>query len=358
MVPAASQPAARRRAAEPFPVTHSLLSPDALGRHVQAAYALGEVHACILVQHNLNDTYLVDAATGRYVLRASQAERASGTSSWRTREDLLFELDVLEHLARKGVPVATPLVQRDGTRVWAVQAPEGDRHLTLFTYAPGEPVTPSTQTEPLARGYGAAVAALHVATGDLSSPHPRFALDLDFLLAKPLKVVQPYLAHRPDDWRFLRALEAVLAEQLASLQARGLDRGVCHGDAQGGNAHVTPDGTLTFFDFDVCGTGWRAYDIAVFFWGAALGKVRLGWDAQTVARLCAAYLSGYLERRPLGAADQEAIAPCVLLRQCWYLGLEAGNWDSWGIAEAQREAFFDRELRFMREWASEHDLSR
>ena len=252
--------------------------------------------------------------------------------------------------------MATPLAQRDGALLSAVQAPEGVRHLTLFTYAPGESVTPPTQTEPLARRYGAAVAGLHAATDDFSSPHPRFALDLDFLLAKPLKVVQPYLAHRTDDWRFLRALEVTIAEQLAALQTHGLDCGVCHGDAQGGNAHATPDGTLTFFDFDVCGTGWRAYDIAVFFWGAALGKVRLGWDAQTVARLCDAYLSGYLERRPLGAADQEAIVPCVLLRQCWYLGLEAGNWDSWGIGEARREAFFDRELRFMREWAAEHHL--
>jgi Ser/Thr protein kinase RdoA (MazF antagonist) len=338
-------------------VTHSLLSPDALGRHVQAAYAIGEVRACTLLQHNLNDTYVVDATTGHYVLRASQAERASGYSR-RTREDILFELDVLQHLSRKGVPVAAPLAQRDGAYVSAVQAAEGGRHLALFTYAPGEPVTPPTQTEPLARGYGAAMAALHVATDDFASTHSRFALDVDFLLARPLQVVEPYLAHRPDDWRSLRALGAAAAERMASLQACGLDCGVCHGDAQGGNAHVTPDGTITFFDFDVCGTGWRAYDIAVFFWGAALGRQRLGWDASTVDRLCAAYLSGYQQRRTLGPADREAIAPCVLLRQCWYLGLEAGNWDSWGISEARRGAFFDRELTFMREWAAEHQLVR
>jgi Ser/Thr protein kinase RdoA (MazF antagonist) len=356
-VPDASRPDARSLAADLFPVTHSLLSPDALGRYVQTGYAIGEVRSCALLQHNLNDTYVVDATAGRYILRVSQAERATGYGR-RTREDILFELDLLQHLAHKGVPVAAPLVQRDGTRASAVQAPEGVRHLALFTYAAGEPVTPPTQTEALARGYGAAMAALHTATDDFASTHPRFALDLDFLLAKPLAVVQPYLAHRPDDWRSLSALGAAAAERLAMLQARGLDHGVCHGDAQGGNAHVTPDGTITFFDFDVCGTGWRAYDIAVFFWGAALGKVRLGWDAQTVDRLCAAYLSGYQERRLLGPTDREAIAPCVLLRQCWYLGLEAGNWDCWGIVEARREAFFDRELTFMREWAAEHQLVR
>jgi Ser/Thr protein kinase RdoA (MazF antagonist) len=334
-----------------------VLSAGALGRHVQEAYTIGEVCGCVLLQHNLNDTYLVDATTGRYILRVSQAERATA-HSWRTREEILFELEVLQHLSHRGVPVATPLVQRDGTFISAVQAPEGIRHLVLFTYAPGDSLTPRKQTESLAQSYGAAVAALHAATDDFSSTHPRFVLDLDFLLAKPLEVVQPYLAHRPADWRFLCELQTAVSERLASLQARALDRGLCHGDAQGGNAHMTPDGTITFFDFDVCGYGWRAYDIAVFFWGAALGRVRLGWNAQTVSRLCAAYLSGYQDRRPLASIDREAIASCVLLRQFWYLGLEAGNWDTWGIGETGREAFFDQEVTFMRDWAAEHLLLR
>jgi Ser/Thr protein kinase RdoA (MazF antagonist) len=354
-VPDTSEPITDPLATEFFPVTHSLLSPEALARHIQVAYALGEVRACALLQHNLNDTYIVDTTTGCYFLRASQARRPNRWS-WRTSEDILFELDVLLHLFRKGVPVAAPVTQRDGTYMSKVHAPEGDRHLVLFTSAQGEPLTPPRQTEPRARGYGGAVAVLHTASDDFASSHPRFALDLDFLLAKPLDILQPSLAHRLADWRYLRLLGAAVTERLAVLRARGLDSGLCHGDAHGGNAHMTPDGAINFFDFDVCGNGWRAYDIAVFFWGAALGRVRLGWDAQTVERLCAAYLSGYQERRPLGLADQEAIALLVILRQYWYLGVEAGNWDTWGIGDARREAFFDQELGFMREWAAEHHI--
>jgi Ser/Thr protein kinase RdoA (MazF antagonist) len=358
-VPDTSGPDTDPLATEFFPVTHSLLSSEALGSYIQAAYALGEVRACVLLQHNLNDTYIVDTTMGRYILRVSQARRPNRWS-WRTSEDIFFELDVLLHLSRKGVPVAAPLAQRDGTYISVVHAPEGERHLVLFTYAQGEPLTPSKQTEPLARGYGGAVAQLHTATDDFTSTHPRFALDLDFLLAKPLDVLHPYLAHRPADWHYLRRLGTSVTERLAALQAlaRRLDSGLCHGDAQGGNAHMTLDGTINFFDFDVCGIGWRAYDIAVFFWGAALGQVRVGWDTQTVERLCAAYLSGYQERRPLGLADHEAIAPLLLLRQYWYLGMEAGNWDTWGISDARREAFFDRELKFMREWEAEHHIPR
>ena len=134
--------------------------------------------------------------------------------------------------------------------------------------------------------------------------------------------------------------------------------GICHGDAQGGNAHLAPDGTLTFFDFDVCGLGWRAYDIAVFCWGAAVGKVRLGWEAKTVDRLRAAYLRGYEAVRPLRPPEYEAIDALVLLRQYWYLGLEVGHWDNWGVSEQGRAAFFEREVVFLRDWATEHHIVR
>lgn len=340
---------------EPFPVTHSLLSADALGRYVEAAYEIGEVASCTLLQHNQNDTYAVHASTGRFILRVSQARQAIGLS-WRTCEDILFELDVLLHLDQKGVSVAAPLLRRDGYFVADAQAPEGIRFLALFTYAEGEPLTPPRQTESIAKRYGAAVAALHMATEDFTSVRPRFALDLDFLLTKPLDIIRPHLAGRPTDWRSLCELGTVLTERMAALQEQGLAMGMCHGDAQGGNANMAHEGTITFFDFDVCGFGWRAYDIATFFWGAALGKARLGWDAQIVARLCDAYLSGYQDSRPLAPPDHEAIAPLVLLREFWYLGMVVGNWGAWGIGDEQREAFFVRELAFMREWAGEHAL--
>jgi Ser/Thr protein kinase RdoA (MazF antagonist) len=355
-VPDASHPQSGSRTAQKrFPATHSLLSPDALARHVEGAYDIGAVRSCSLLQHNLNDTYQVDGEFGRYILRVSQARRVIGRG-WRTREEILFELDVLRHLASKGVPVAAPVARRDGTTICEVHAPEGLRQLVLFTYARGEPVSPSKQTEALARCYGQAVAALHTATDDFTSVHPRFALDLDFLLEQPLSLLEPYLAQRPADWHELRTLATALAGRLARLREHGLGRGVCHGDAQGGNAHMAADGTITFFDFDLCALGWRAYDVAVFCWGAALGRVRLGWDEQTVRRLCVAYLSGYEERRPLSPAEHEAIASLVLVRHSWYLGLEAGHWDTWGITDARRDAFFDRELAFVRAWAAEHDL--
>lgn len=114
---------------------------------------------------------------------------------------------------------------------------------------------------------------------------------------------------------------------------------------------IASEQTLTFFDFDVCGQGWRAYDLAVFYWGAAMGKSRLGWSDEQVERLWEAYLEGYLERRSLGESDLQAIPLFMVLRHFWFLGVQTANWDYWGLNEVNDQAL-DQELSFLRAWAA------
>ncbi|MGH2487239.1 MAG: phosphotransferase enzyme family protein [Ktedonobacterales bacterium] len=161
------------------------------------------------------------------------------------------------------------------------------------------------------------------------------------------------LAHRPDDMSELRVIAGELTEHMERLAASGGDIGPCHGDMQGGNANTTSDGVVNFYDFEYCGLGLRAYEIAVFFWGAALGVSRLGWDQPTVDHLWEAYLRGYEEARPLRAIDREAILPLVAARELWYLGIIAASWAHSG-PPSDPDAVCDRELRFLREWRATH----
>ena len=328
-----------------FPVLQSLLSTRALVEEVLVDYDIGSGVECRLLVHNLNDTYVVSTDAGRYILRVYQAPRASGRS-WRTEADVHYELDLLLHLKRKGFAVSTPLARRDGTLLRVLPAPEGPRPAVLFTYIDGEPVTPPRQHASLSRLYGRSVAEMHAASNDFASPHARLRLDLDFLLDIPLRTMQPLLTQRADDWTFLQGLAESVRDHLP---AQGLEQGVCHGDAQGGNACLSAEGTLTFFDFDVCGYGWRAYDLAVFRWGAALGKSRLGWHDEQIAQVWTAYLAGYQERRTLAAPELKAIPWFVVARHFWFLGLTAANWDYWGLHEVDDD-FWERELAFLREW--------
>jgi Ser/Thr protein kinase RdoA (MazF antagonist) len=320
--------------APPFPVTYSTLSAEALADWLEAHYELGAVTACRLLHRGLNDSFLVEAARGRHVLRVYRA-------GWRTADEIAYEVAALEHLGRKGVAVALPVRRRRGDVVDWLPAPEGSRAAVLFTHAPGRELDGSIEES---RRYGCAVASIHAATDDFETGHRRFALDLDHLLAEPLPVIRPFLRHRPADLDTIETLAGLIRRRVAALPAGELDHGFCHGDFHGDNAHIERD-TVMMFDFDCCGPGWRAYDIAVFRW-------RWGEDEAGEARW-AAFLEGYRSKRPIGAADLAAVPLFVVARAIWLRGLHAANTADWGRSWLN-DAYWDRLLKGLREWQAKH----
>jgi Ser/Thr protein kinase RdoA (MazF antagonist) len=119
-----------------------------------------------------------------------------------------------------------------------------------------------------------------------------------------------------------------------------LDWGVCHGDLGGGNTHISDEGKLTVFDFDLCGPSWRAWDLAAIQQLATEQKESAVWDC---------FLEGYNEKRLLGTADLAAVPVLVAVRHLWRLGLQAGNVADYGILRVS-DLVLDRELMFFREW--------
>ena len=172
---------------------------------------------------------------------------------------------------------------------------------------------------------GRALAAIHNAGDDFTRSHPRAPLDEAFLLDRTLAAACPFLAHREADWRYLLDLAERLRQRLRDLARRGLSWGICHGDFHGGNAFI--DGqTVTAFDFDLCGPGWLAFDLAR--WKAdSEGKNPNSW---------ASFLNGYLETRRLSEADLEAVPLFILLRTFDWMRIKttftaSGEWDCWDI---------------------------
>jgi len=322
-----------------FPVTYSTLSVGALVTEVLPDYDIGPVAECVFIQAGFNDTYRARTVQGdTYYLRVYRV-------CWRTRADVEYELDVLNHLKRKGVPAARPVPRRDGTLIYPVAAPEGTRLIALFTEAPGKEISYDQDPERVAYDYGRAVANLHNAVDDFSSQHERFHLDLDHLVDTPLRLVEPLLAHRPEDWRYLQQLASTVRQQIVDMDSE-LEQGFCHGDFQAYHANVGPDGTLTFFDFDCGGYGYRAYDLAVFRWcGRLENQEKERWEP---------FLTGYQELRPLNELDVQAIPLFVAARNIWHMGVHAQNALDWGYG-ALNDNYYDRKLGFLR--AVEADYS-
>ena len=116
--------------ADSFPVVYSTLTSEALVHRVLRHYAIPEVHQCQFWNRGLSDVYLVTTRSQPYVLRVSHHH-------WRSRSEVDFELELLDFLRQRQVPVAYPLRTREGQLSIEINAPEGNRYAALFTYAPG-----------------------------------------------------------------------------------------------------------------------------------------------------------------------------------------------------------------------------
>ncbi len=318
-----------------FPATYSTLSANALARYLSTQYVLTEVVELTFFCRGLNDTYLVRCgANKKYIFRIYRA-------NWRSRSEIAYEVDALEHLRNRDVAVSQALRRRDGDHLCTIEAPEGVRHAVLFDFAPGKALSYDKGGDVLASRYGRGVAAIHNAMEAFSTSHQRAALDLNHLIGAPLRQIEPVMAHRRADWEYLQGLAEKLSAAFNKVPLDSLQYGFCHGDFNGWNAHANESGELTFFDFDCCGPGWRAYDIAVFRWLArVLEKEEERW---------APFLNGYREVRELRQVDVEMTSLFVGARAIWLLGLHAANACDWG-SDWIDEAYINRAMKFFRCW--------
>jgi Ser/Thr protein kinase RdoA (MazF antagonist) len=110
-------------------VMASVFTPAAVATYVSRAYGLA-VSGAVLLHRGFNDTCEITADDGVFIARVYRCR-------WRTREQVLSELEILRDLSASGVPVSSPIARRDESLIGVVQAPEGERFVALFQKAAG-----------------------------------------------------------------------------------------------------------------------------------------------------------------------------------------------------------------------------
>ncbi|WP_282942778.1 phosphotransferase [Paenibacillus sp. RC67] len=319
-------------------VTHSVICTDALLPVIYEIYNVGHILECRFISNGLNDTYLLITNSGKYILRIYKV-------NWRNKSDIEFEIELLNHLISNGVPVSYPVEKKDGSYLSEFKAPEGQRFAVLFTYAEGG----NSDSKESCSLYGEEVAKMHVVMEDFHSSHHRFAIDLDHLLTKPLQSITPLLAHRPEDIAYLESLSLLLKRRINTISSE-LSWCVCHGDLHGGNVHFH-ESSLTHFDFDCAGFGWRAYDISVYLWAKVRGRKKDLFQNE----LWSIFLESYQKNKVLSERDLEVVPTFVAIREIWLMGLHTGNSKIWGAW--QNDHYFNKNLQFLREWCEEHSIN-
>lgn len=303
----------------------SLLHPADLAELVGREYEIPPPVTARLLQRGFNDAYLIIDGDGvRRVLRVYTKDKYWLDSD----DDVHFEVELLDHLARANLAVAHPYRRRSGELLGQLNAPEGQRSYALFTFAPGQPLGAQPFDESLWHAVGSEIARLHGAMDTFESTNSRYHLDLEILVDMPLATIKPYVTpEEADTYAELNNVGQRLKDQISNSAWGPEAYGPIHADAHDGNIHVTAEGTFTIFDFDHCGFGWRAYDLAPFYQRpAAPDEDRRKWTA---------FVAGYEEVRTLSTSERDALPVFTACRALWDVGdwLRATHWtgNAWAL---------------------------
>jgi homoserine kinase type II len=230
-----------------------------------------------------NSNFLLETDTGRYFLTVYE-KRVNP-------EDLPFFLELMQWLARRGFPCATPIADRAGHLLKSLRG----KPCALVSYLTGLSVRRPSVAH--CREAGMSLAWLHQAGEGFPM---RRANDLGQAAWAPLfsKLKDQANALKP-------GLAEVIDGDLARLAARwpsGLPSGVIHADYFPDNVFFQSGRFSAAFDFYFACTDVYAYDIAV-----ALNAWCFEPDGSFNITAARQLVAGYESRRPLSDAERAAL---------------------------------------------------
>lgn len=298
----------------PIQIARSFVAAESVAEIVAAEYDYpSPVKARLfskLLRTQDNDHYLVTMGDGsQYAFRIYQ----QGDRFHRAESDYLYEMDWLNFLKSRDLPVSYPISRKDGGAIGRMDAPEGPRYYAMFSLAYGDPL--SLRDPEQLSVMGEMMARMHVASNDFTSPHARKPIDLGYLLDRSLdRIRRSWTEDRTANFDLVSAAADEARDELSGL----LDKlppdgwGPIGGDFHQSSVYFDEINRPTFFNFDLCGPGWRAYDIAAFLSNANL--------MHAPSERAEAFFAGYFSVRPLTEVEHASISPFLTVRRVWLMG--------------------------------------
>lgn len=292
-----------------FPATYSTLCPTALSSLIKERYQLENVQ-CKLLVRGVGDTYLVEAAKDRFILRIYRA-------SHRSHAHIMAEIELLGALQHAGVSVSYPIPDHTGTAILQLEAVEGERHAVLFSYAPGQVVRLLSENQ--LRALGREMARFHHVSADIRLSGERWHFDLETTVFKPLEQLAPRFAEDPEGYAWLHETAARVKDKLSALSSSGISTGYCHFDFLPKNFHFEGD-QVTFFDFDFMGYGWLVNDIMSFWQHLVLDSYTGRMTREAAEEAYRLFLEGYRQYRMVSEEELSLVPYLAIGFWLFYMG--------------------------------------
>jgi Ser/Thr protein kinase RdoA (MazF antagonist) len=286
-----------------FPTTYSSLSTAALLDLVVSNYNVDNTATIIFLKRGFNDTYLIGSNDKKYILRVYK-------HNWRSLKSIKGEIELLHLLKENNIQVSYPIKDKQDNYIQHVQAAEGTRYATLFSYAEGKQIRKLNEEQ--AYLLGQETASIHLLTQNRSFSDTAQNYDFEHQFDITLTTLKSILKDHPEEYTYLEDLRNKFINTLNSVDKNQLSIGICHGDLQAENFHITENNEFTFFDFDFFGTGYLIYDIGVFIWYDHKNKP---------APIINSFIKGYTSKRELTETELQLLPYVSTLRALFQMTL-------------------------------------
>lgn len=211
---------------------------------------------------------------------------------------------MLLELTKAEVAVAYPIASTSKDYILSLNAIEGERHLVLFSYAPGQSlkVLNSNQLHSLGRE----MARFHNVSAQFVPNGSRWKLDSNTTLIEPLKVLRAALNEDSENYAWLENIVGQAEKKLNASSSPSFAKGYCHFDFLPKNFHFK-DNAITFFDFDFMGYGWLVNDIMTFWQHLSLEVYTARITGEDANQSYRRFLDAYREHRAISEAELEQV---------------------------------------------------
>lgn len=297
-----------------LPVVSSILSARHLVPLFQVQYDMSNETTCRLLKAGVNHTYLVTDGSKRFIFRVYCIH-------WRTQTDIAEEIRLLQLLKEHGLPVSYPIADYDKNFMQVLQAPEGVRYGVLFTFAAGEKVL-QLPVE-MHRKLGGIMAKLHQVTVNRTVERVRYTPEV--MVVDPVEKMKPYISMDTAEMQWMLQAQAYLLQVYAGIDHSKVRQGIVHMDVWSDNIAIQDD-DVTIFDFDFCGNGMLAYDVAYYIL-QVFNTERENLEVYREKK--AAFLAGYEAVTRLSEEEKALLPVLGLSMHFFYLGVQSQRYEDW-----------------------------
>ncbi len=313
-----------------FPVSQSIISEIHLSEFLIDTYNFGKNTSCRLIKTWVNDTYLLNDNSKKFIFRIYRL-------NWRSENEIAEELRFINLLKEKNISVSFPIFDKNQNYIQSVNAPEGKRFGVLFSYADGKKQL--NLSSDFHFKIGKMMGQIHQNAEGIHLERVTYSSRI--LLFDSFNQIKKILNSESPEFDFLEKTQTQISDFFKALNHPKIRKGAVHLDLWADNLNIDHNNKITLFDFDFCGNGFLVLDIAFHIVMLFLFEP----DQKVFEEKLKHFHDGYESILVISEEEKSMIPACGTALLFYYLGFQTERFSAVFINEIYVKGFINSRIK-------------